>query len=78
MRAMAELSRRDNELMIQVAKDSRTVAIATARDSAAMQVIAAVTVLFLPAAFTAVRSSEILRGDMLTDSHEDFFLHVIF
>lgn len=53
MRAMAELSRRDNELMIQVAKDSRTVAIATARDSAAMQVIAAVTVLFLPATFTA-------------------------
>jgi hypothetical protein len=54
MRAIAELSRRDNELMIQVAKDSRAVAIATAQDSAAMQVIAAVTILFLPATFTAV------------------------
>lgn len=54
MHALAELSRRDNELMIQVAKDSRAVAIAAAQDSAAMQVIAAVTILFLPATFTAV------------------------
>ncbi|KAI0380583.1 hypothetical protein F5Y04DRAFT_289290 [Hypomontagnella monticulosa] len=53
MRAIAELSRRDGDLMIQIAKDSRTVAIETARDSAAMQVIATVTVLFLPATFTA-------------------------
>ncbi|GAW25031.1 putative Mg2+ transporter -like Zinc transport protein [Rosellinia necatrix] len=53
MRIIAELSHRDNELMIQVAKDSRAVAVATAQDSAAMQVIAAVTILFLPATFTA-------------------------
>lgn len=59
MRALAQLSRRDNELMIQVAKDSRAIAVATARDSAAMQVIAAVTILFLPATFTAVSHSKI-------------------
>ncbi|KAI2621789.1 hypothetical protein GGR54DRAFT_599839 [Hypoxylon sp. NC1633] len=52
-RNIAELARRDNKLTFQVAKDSRAVAIAAARDSAAMQVIAAVTVLFLPATFTA-------------------------
>ncbi|KAI0413477.1 hypothetical protein F5X98DRAFT_366552 [Xylaria grammica] len=52
-RAIAEITRRDNELMIQVATDSRSVAIATARDNAAMRVIAAVTILFLPATFTA-------------------------
>ncbi|KAI1158682.1 hypothetical protein F5B18DRAFT_640021 [Nemania serpens] len=53
MRTISEIARHDNELMIQVAKDSRRIAIATARDSAAMQVIAAVTILFLPATFTA-------------------------
>ncbi|KAI0458931.1 hypothetical protein F5B21DRAFT_527748 [Xylaria acuta] len=53
MRTISQVTRHDNELMIQVAKDSRSVAIATARDSAAMQVIAAVTILFLPATFTA-------------------------
>lgn len=57
MRTMAELARRDTDLMIQVAKDSRAVAVATAQDSASMQVIAAVTILFLPATFTAVRCS---------------------
>ena len=54
MHAIAELSCRDNELMIQVAKGSRTVAVASARDSASMQAIAAITVLFLPATFIAV------------------------
>ncbi len=54
MREMAELSRQDNKLMIQLASDSRAVAVATARDSAAMRAIAAVTMLFLPATFTAV------------------------
>ncbi|PQE31549.1 Mg2+ transporter -like Zinc transport protein [Rutstroemia sp. NJR-2017a WRK4] len=53
MRTLAELSRRDTKLMIELARDSRSVALATARDSAAMRVIAAVTILFLPATFTA-------------------------
>lgn len=57
MRGLTELNRRDTELMIRVAKDSRAVAIAAARDSASMQVIAAVTILFLPATFTAVSYS---------------------
>jgi hypothetical protein len=51
---IAELTRRDNEFMIQVAKDARAVAVATAQNGAAMEVIAAVTILFLPATFTAV------------------------
>ena len=59
MQTIAELSRRDTELMVQVAKDSRTVAVATAQDSASMQVIAAVTILFLPATFTAVSLSRL-------------------
>lgn len=36
MRSLAELCRRDNELMIQIAKNSREVAVAAAQDSAAM------------------------------------------
>jgi len=43
--------------MKTVAEDSKTVALATLRDSAAMRTIAAVTVFFLPATFTAVRPS---------------------
>ena len=54
MRSVAELSRQDNQIMLRIAEESRTVALATARDSAAMRVIAAVTILFLPATFTAV------------------------
>ncbi|KAH8797865.1 hypothetical protein F5884DRAFT_150161 [Xylogone sp. PMI_703] len=53
MRTITELSRQDNRLMLQIAEDSRAVALATARDSAAMRVIAAVTILFLPATFTS-------------------------
>lgn len=53
-RDIAEMSRRDNQLMLRIAEESRAVTLATARDSAAMRVIAAVTVLFLPATFTAV------------------------
>jgi hypothetical protein len=40
--------------MKALAEDSKSVALATARDSAAMRVIAVVTILFLPATFTAV------------------------
>lgn len=54
MRTIAELSRQDNRLMIQIAEDAKAVALATARDSATMRVIAGVTILFLPATFAAV------------------------
>ncbi|KAK8142844.1 hypothetical protein G3M48_008092 [Beauveria asiatica] len=50
---LSELSRQDAQLMIEIARDSRSVALATARDSASMRVIAIVTILFLPATFTA-------------------------
>ena len=53
MQAIAKLSRQDNKLMLKLAEDSRAVALATARDNAAMRVIAAVTILFLPATFTS-------------------------
>ena len=54
MLSIAENSRRDNQLMLQIAQDSRAVAVSTARDNAAMRVIAGVTILFLPATFVAV------------------------
>ncbi|KAJ5934261.1 Mg2+ transporter protein CorA-like/Zinc transport protein ZntB [Penicillium verhagenii] len=50
---LGELSRHDAKLMIEIARDSRSVALSTARDSASMRVLAVVTVLFLPATFTA-------------------------
>jgi hypothetical protein len=51
---IAELSRKDNITM-------QRVALATARDSAAMRIIAAVTILFLPATFVAVRKGVALE-----------------
>jgi len=54
---MAETGIRSNTAMKTVAEDSKTVALATLRDSAAMRTIAAVTVFFLPATFTAVCNS---------------------
>lgn len=51
---LGELSRHDAKLMIEIARDSRSVALSTARDSASMRILAIVTVLFLPATFTAV------------------------
>jgi hypothetical protein len=51
---LSELSRHDAKLMIDIARDSRSVALSTARDSASMRILAMVTVLFLPATFTAV------------------------
>jgi hypothetical protein len=53
MKAIAELSRQDSRLMLQIAEASSAVTLATARDNAAMRVIAAITILFLPATFTS-------------------------
>ncbi|KAI4124398.1 MAG: hypothetical protein LQ347_005758, partial [Umbilicaria vellea] len=50
---LAEASRRDNAAITAIAEDSKMVALATSRDSAVMRTIAAVTMLFLPATFTA-------------------------
>ncbi|KAF2436983.1 hypothetical protein EJ08DRAFT_704531 [Tothia fuscella] len=61
---IAEDSRRDNIPMKAIAEDSKAVALATARDSAAMRVIAAVIILFLPATFTVKDGiSKILQPD---------------
>lgn len=57
MLAITDNSRRDNQLMLEIARDSRVIAVSTARDSAAMRVIAAVTILFLPATFLAVSNT---------------------
>ncbi|KAJ5404123.1 Mg2+ transporter protein CorA-like/Zinc transport protein ZntB [Penicillium cosmopolitanum] len=50
---LGKLSRYDAKLMIEIARDSRSVALSTARDSASMRILAIVTILFLPATFTA-------------------------
>ncbi|KAI0855084.1 hypothetical protein F4860DRAFT_507727 [Xylaria cubensis] len=44
-------------LVIQVANNSKTIAVTTARDSASMQVTATVTILFVPATFTTASHS---------------------
>lgn len=84
MREMARLSRQDNELMIHIAKDSQAITVMASQDSAAMQAIASVTVLFLPATFTAVShrgSRRKRRGCLIPNSHTsgvDLLLHDIF
>ncbi|KAJ9660009.1 hypothetical protein H2201_007114 [Coniosporium apollinis] len=51
---VAQASQRDSAAMKAIAEDSKMVALATSKDSAAMRTIAAVTILFLPAIFTAI------------------------
>lgn len=72
MLVIAENSRRDNRLMLQIAQDSRVVAVSTARDSAALRVIAGVTILFLPATFIAVSMTlhPSAVPSSLTNNHE--------
>jgi hypothetical protein len=51
---MAQIGIAGNAAVKSIAEDTKMVAIATLRDSAAMRTIAAVTIFFLPATFTAV------------------------
>jgi hypothetical protein len=53
-RRIAEALQQDNAIMRCIAEDSNQVAILARRDSADMRVIAVVTLIFLPATFTAV------------------------
>ena len=46
-------AQRDQNLSIQIAKDSRSLATSSARDSTSMKTIAAVTMIFLPGTFIA-------------------------
>lgn len=52
--SMAEASSRDNEIMKELAADSRRIALTTQKDSAAMRVISIMTMVFLPGTFIAV------------------------
>jgi hypothetical protein len=54
MKAIAVDSKAIAERATAVAEDSKMVALATSQDSAAMRIIAVVTIFFLPATFTAV------------------------
>ena len=47
------MNRRETEMSIGVAQDSRTIALASKHDSTSMKTLAAVTVVFLPGTFVA-------------------------
>ncbi|KAM3465185.1 hypothetical protein MY5147_009337 [Beauveria neobassiana] len=75
MLKLSELSRQDAQLMIEIARDSRSVALATARDSASMRVIAIVTILFLPATFTAYDNGKFHFGQWYCGCNEEAKWH---
>lgn len=58
----------DNRLNVEVARDSRLIALATGRDSMAMKTVALMTMFFLPATFLAVRTNfqQLVRIFLLT------------
>jgi hypothetical protein len=45
---------RDNAALKMISEDQKQIALAATRDSAAMSVISVITIVFLPATFTAV------------------------
>ncbi|KAH9203582.1 hypothetical protein DL95DRAFT_142809 [Leptodontidium sp. 2 PMI_412] len=47
------LAQRDNKLNIEVARDSKVIALASSRDSSAMKTVAILTIAFLPGTFVA-------------------------
>jgi hypothetical protein len=59
------LAQKDNMLNIEVARDSKLIALASSRDSMSMKTIALLTIAFLPGTFVAVSipvlSVQILR-----------------
>jgi hypothetical protein len=50
-----ESNRQDNIAMKAIAADSKQVALSALKDSGSMRTIAVITMIFLPATFTAVR-----------------------
>jgi hypothetical protein len=54
---LSRASFRDSAAMIAIAEDSKQVALATSKDSSSMFIISALTLIFLPPTFTAVRRS---------------------
>ena len=51
---------KDNAELKKISVNQANVALAASRDSAAMRIIAAITTVFLPATFTAVRQMKLL------------------
>jgi len=49
------LAQRDNNLNVEVAQDSKIIALVTGRDSIATKTVAILTIAFLPGIFVAVR-----------------------
>jgi len=48
------IAQEDNTINIEVARDSKEIAIASKRDSSAMKVVAFLTTIFLPGTFISV------------------------
>lgn len=62
----------------KLAKSSQEVAIATSRDSAVMRVIAAITIFFLPATFTAVSAQFLHKACLMVNEIQTFFSTTFF
>ena len=64
------ITQEETQSSISVAKDTRTVALATKHDSTAMKTLAAVTVVFLPSTFiSSFLAMPLFRWDDQPDSH---------
>jgi hypothetical protein len=63
---LSRASFRDSAAMIAIAEDSKQVALATSKDSSSMFIISALTLIFLPPTFTAVRISSLAIRPLLT------------
>jgi len=60
------MGQRDNKLNIEVARDSKSIAAESKRDSSSMKTIAVLTIVFLPGTFVAVKSLQSLQRATLT------------
>jgi hypothetical protein len=66
------IAQRDQHTNIAIARDSRTLAEESKRDSTSMKAIAAVTMVFLPGTFTAVSTLFSYLGSLLSSSTSRF------
>ena len=80
MLVIAKNSRRDTQLMLRIAQNSGAVAVSTAKDNAAMRVIAGVTIIFLPATFIAVSTTlhDAKTHHILLTTTKDLLIHALF
>lgn len=61
------MAQHDTRSNMSVAKDSKTIAIASKKDSSAMKSIAVVTMTFLPATFVSVRAFLTVKRMLMMD-----------